>query len=322
MADARRDHLDPTAVVLVVGCCVLWGLNQVAAKAAIPEIGPMWQAAARSVGGALLVAAWARARGVRLFKADGTARGGLLAGTLFAAEFACIFIGLETTTAVRMVVFVYLAPFVVALGMPFIARSERLRPVQAAGLVLAFAGVGWAFSEGFGGAGKASHVWDGLRDAHAGPAMVSAKSGPAGGWVGDALGVAAGVIWGATTLTVRATALARAPAEKTLLWQLAVSGVLLTLLALWRGGPLPLRVSALAGVALAFQVVIVTAISYLVWFWLIRRYPATRLSAFTLLTPVFGLVFGGLLLSEPITDRLIVAVVGVTVGIVLVNRQR
>ena len=41
---------------------------------------------------------------------------------------------------------------------------------------------------------------------------------------------------------------------------------------------------------LAFQIVVVTFASYLVWFWLLRHYPATRLSAFTLLTPVFGLL--------------------------------
>src|SRR4029453_6551041 len=99
--------------------------------------------------GSLLVWIWARWRGIALFARDGTGPGGLLAGFLFAAEFACIFIGLEYTTASRMVVFLYLSPFVVALGMPFIARSERLAPVQLAGLAAAFAGVAWAFAEGF-----------------------------------------------------------------------------------------------------------------------------------------------------------------------------
>src|SRR6187402_3309105 len=106
----RKAHLDAFAVVTIVFCCFLWGLNQVAAKAALPEIPALWQAAARSLGGSLLVWVWARWRGI----------------ALFAREFACIFIGLEYTTASRMVVFLYLSPFVVALGMPFIARSERL----------------------------------------------------------------------------------------------------------------------------------------------------------------------------------------------------
>lgn len=295
---ARKAQLDTLAVSMLVFCCLLWGLNQVAAKAAMPEVPALWQAAARSVGGALLVWAWARLRGIAIFTRDATLRGGLLAGVLFAAEFLCIFIGLQHTTASRMVVFIYISPFVVALGMPFIARSESLSRTQAIGLLIAFAGVAWAFQEGF--------------------------SAPAAGprqWFGDALGVLAGVLWGATTLAIRGSRLSGAPAEKTLLYQLAVSAVILVAAALVMGAKLPRALSPLAWSALGFQIVIVTAFSYLLWFWLIGRYPATRLASFTLLTPVFGLVLGALLLGEAVTTRLVIALLAVATGIVLVNRR-
>lgn len=294
----RKSHLDALAVTSLVACCFLWGLNQVAVKAALPEVPPLWQATVRSLGGALLVWLWAMARGIRLWDRDATWRSGLLAGVLFAAEFICIFVGLQFTTASRMVVFIYTSPFVVALGMPFIARSERLSRQQAAGLLIAFAGVAWAFAEGF--------------------------SGPATGgrqWLGDALGVAAAVLWGTTTLVIRASPLASAAAEKTLLYQLAVSTVLLGLAAMVAEAPWPAVISPLAWGSMAFQAVIVTFITYLVWFWLVRRYPATRLAAFTLLTPVFGLVLGVVLLHEPITARLVAALAAVALGIVLVNRR-
>lgn len=294
----RKSHLDSLAVACLIGCCFLWGLNQVAAKAAMPEVPPLWQAAARSLGGAALVTAWARWRGIRMFARDATLPGGLLAGALFAAEFLCIFVGLQFTTASRMVVFIYISPFVVALGMPFIARAERLSRTQMAGLLLAFAGVAWAFAEGFTKPAAGAHQL-----------------------LGDGLGVFAGVLWGATTLAIRGTPLSSASAEKTLLYQLAVSGVLLLLAALVQGAPLPTRLSTLAWASLGFQIVIVTAVSYLVWFWLIRSYPATRLASFTLLTPVFGLLLGALLLGEPITTRLVVALAAVAAGIVLVNRR-
>ena len=293
----RKTHLDPLAVASLVGCCALWGLNQVAAKAALLEVPPLQQAAIRSIGGALLVWAWARSRGIRLFERDGTLPGGVLAGTLFAAEFACIFVGLQFTSASRMAVFIYLSPFVVALGMPFIARSERLSPSQLAGLIAAFAGVAWAFAEGF-----------------TRPAVGERQ------WVGDALGVVAGGLWGATTLAIRASRLTTAAAEKTLLYQLAISGVMLAAAASVGGAPWPTQLSALAWSSLGFQVVVVTFASYLLWFWLMRHYPATRLASFTLLTPVFGLVMGALLLGEPITLRLVVALLAVAVGIVVVNR--
>ena len=298
----RRSRLDLRAVVLLVGCCFLWGLNQVAAKAALPEIAPLWQAAARSVGGALLVALWARARGIALFTRDGTGPGGLLAGLIFAAEFACIFTGLQFTTASRMVVFVNIAPFVVALGMPFVAHSERLSLPQWLGLSIAFGGLLYAFAEGFGaGAGGA---------------------GAPRQWLGDALGVTAGMLWGATTLAIRATRVGQASAEKTLLYQLAVSGVALSAAAWAVQAPWPSQLSHLAWASLFYQVVIVTFASYLVWFWVMRHYPATRMATFTFLTPLFGLLLGAGLLGEAVTPRLLVALAAVACGIVLVNRSR
>ena len=294
----RKPHLDAIAVTSLVACCFLWGLNQVAVKAVLHEVPPLWQATVRSLGGALLVWLWATARGIRLWEPDATLRGGLLAGTLFAVEFVCIFVGLQFTTASRMVVFIYTSPFVVALGMPFIARSERLSRRQTVGLLIAFAGVAWAFAEGF--------------------------SRPAAGerqWLGDALGVTAAVLWGATTLAIRASPLASAAAEKTLLYQLGVSTVVLALAAVAAGAPWPAVMSPLAWGSIAFQTIVVSFASYLLWFWLVRRYPATRLATFTVLTPVFGLLLGALLLSEPITLRLITALVAVAAGIALVNRR-
>jgi drug/metabolite transporter (DMT)-like permease len=294
----RRARLDSVAIAALVLCCFLWGLNQVAAKVAIAEVPPLWQAAVRSLGGTVLVFAWSRLRGIALFDRDGSSLGGLLAGLLFAAEFGCIFIGLQFTTASRMAVFLYLSPFVVALGMPFIARSERLSVVQLAGLLTAFAGVAWAFAEGF--------------------------SQPAAGpkqWIGDALGVLAAGLWGATTLVIRATRLGAVAAEKTLLYQLGISGLALSGAALVAGQPWVVQPSALTGLSLLFQVVIVTFASFLLWFWLVRHYPATQLASFTLLTPVFGLLLGALLLGEPITVRLLVALAAVAVGIVVVNRR-
>ena len=297
MNDQRRTQLDGLAIVLLVGCSAIWGLGQVAAKVGLAEMPPLLQAGLRSLGAAVLLLAWAAWRRQPLWQRDGSAPGGVLAGALFAAEFACIFIGLQYTSASRMSVFIYLAPFVVALGMPFISRSEKLHAAQIAGLVVAFGGVVWAFAEGF-----------------ARPAV-----GPQQ-WLGDSLGLLAAVLWGCTTLTLRGTRLATALPEKTLLYQLAVSGVALTAAGFFKGEIWPATLSTLSIAALAFQTVVITFASYLVWFWLLRHYPATRISAFVLLTPVFGLLAGVLLLGEALTTRLVVALAAVCVGIALVNR--
>jgi drug/metabolite transporter (DMT)-like permease len=244
-----------------------------------------------------LVWLWAASRGIKLFERDGSLRGGLLAGLLFAAEFGCIFVGLQYTSASRMVVFIYLAPFVVALGMPWIARGEVLSASQWAGLLLAFGAMAFAFAEGFSAPGTPTQWW------------------------GDALGVAAAVLWGGTTLAIRATGLSSAPAEKTLLYQLGVSALALCTAALLSGEAAPLHWSPRLLGLFGFQAIVVTFASYLVWFWLIRHYAATKLSVFTLSTPLFGLLAGSLLLGEGISARLVAALAALAVGIVLVNRR-
>ncbi len=296
-SQTRKTTLDGIALATLVACCAIWGLSQVAAKVSLAEVPPLLQSGVRSAGAALLLLAWARWRGLAVFGRDGTGLPGIAAGALFAAEFACIFIGLQYTSASRMAVFLYLSPFVVAIGMPLISRQERLVPAQWAGLVVAFAGVVWAFAEGF-----------------AAPA-----TGPRQ-WIGDALGLLAAVLWGATTLVLRATKLASALPEKTLLYQLALSGVALTAASVLKGEAWPATLSATVAWAMVFQVAVVTFASYLAWFWLVRHYVATKVAAFTLLTPVFGLLAGVGLLGEPLTLRLLVALVAVCVGIWLVNR--
>ena len=292
----RKTTLDAIALLTLVSCCAIWGLSQVAAKVSLAEVPPLLQSGVRSVGAALLLLAWARWRGLVVFSRDGTAGPGLVAGVLFAVEFACLFVGLQYTSASRMAVFLYLAPFVVALGMPLISRQERLAPAQWAGLVVAFGGVVWAFAEGF----------------------AAPSAGPKQ-WIGDALGIAAAVLWGATTLVLRATKLASALPEKTLLYQLVVSGVALTAASVATGEVMPTTLSPTVAWAMLFQIAVVTFASYLAWFWLVRHYVATKVAAFTLLTPVFGLLAGVGLLGEPLTLRLVVALLAVCAGIWLVN---
>lgn len=293
----RHHQLDTRAITLVVVCTALWGVNQVAAKVALVEIPPLLQAGVRSLGAAGLLVAFARLRGIAVWDRDRTLAPGLLAGALFAVEFACIFIGLQHTSASRMAVFIYLSPFVVALGIPLIAPAERLDRWQLLGLAAAFGGVVWAFAGGF----------------------TAPSAGPRQ-WFGDALGLAAALLWGLTTLVLRGSRLSSAVPEKTLLYQLGVSGLALCAASPLAGEAWPAQLSGSSLWPLAFQTVVVSFASYLTWFWLLRHYPATRLAAFTLLTPMFGLLAGVSLLGEPVTGRLLLALAAVSLGIALVNK--
>jgi drug/metabolite transporter (DMT)-like permease len=136
--------LDAVAALIMIGLTLSWGLNQVSVKLALPEIPPFIQATVRSIGAFAIIALWARWRGTALTARDGTLLGGIAAGVLFGVEFLLIFPGLQLTAASRATLFIYTAPFFVALGSGFLL-GEKLRAVQWAGLLCSFAGLVVAF---------------------------------------------------------------------------------------------------------------------------------------------------------------------------------
>jgi drug/metabolite transporter (DMT)-like permease len=287
--------LDALAAAIMLVLCLSWGFNQVAVKLALPEIPPLLQAAIRSAGGALIVTSFARWRGVALFERDGTLLAGLVAGALFGIEFLLIYRGLVWTSASRAVLFLYMAPFFVALGARFLP-GERLGVWQWLGLALSFAGVALALG-------------------------VPAPAADSLALIGDVMMILAAALWGATTLVIKASALARAPHEKTLLYQLVVSAPILAVAAAVFGERMSLP-SAVPLASLAYQTIWISSVTYVAWFALIVRYSASRLSAFTFLTPLFGVAAGNLVLGEPITPAFAAAVALVAAGLVLVNRHR
>lgn len=289
--------LDALAAGIVVVLCLSWGFNQVATKLAIHDIPPLTQAAVRSTIAALLIAVWCWMRGIALLRRDGTLWFGLAAGLLFAVEFILIYQGLVYTTATRAVLFIYLAPFLVVLGARIVLPADRFGVAQWLGLSLSFAGMLIAF-------GVPTPALD--------PRQL----------IGDVMMVGAALFWAATTLIIKASPLTRASAEKVMLYQLVVSAPVMTAVALVIGERITHMPSALALGSLTYQTVWVVSVTFVVWFALIARYSASRLSAFTFLTPLFGVAAGYLVLGEPLTPAFAAAVALVTAGLVLVNRAR
>ena len=230
-----------------------------------------------------------------LFARDGTLWWGIVAGLLFSFEFLLVYWGLEFTLASRAVIFLYLAPFVVAIGTHYFVPGERLGAAQVAGLGVAFVGIIVAFGESL--------------------TFASSRL-----LIGDSMLALAAVFWGATTVVIKAGPLARVSASKTLLYQLAVSAVVLPVGSWALGEPGIVNVSSLAVASLLFQTLWIASVTFLAWFWLIRHYPGPKLASFTFLTPLFGVLAGWLILNEPLTVALLLALVMVAVGVYLVNR--
>jgi drug/metabolite transporter (DMT)-like permease len=303
MPQTRKHHLDALAISILLACCLLWGAQQVLVKATVAEVAPVFQAFVRFALATVAVAAWCVWRGVPLGNARepvGATRAGLLAGTLFATEFACIYVGLQFTTASRLTVFLYCAPFWVALLLPRFIPGEGLRGWQWLGLVGAFVGVGLALGDGL-----------------LGPANAALPKA----WLGDLLGLAGGLLWALTTVVLRSTSLGLVAPAKQLFYQVGVSTALLPLLSLALGERWSFDFSAFATMSLLVQALLGAFASYLAWMWMLAHYPATKISVFVFLTPVFALMFGAWWLGEPVTPGLLAALTLVAAGIVLVNRR-
>ncbi len=286
------------AVALLLVCCAFWGFQQILIKSTVPEVPPLWQASLRFGGATVLLWLWSRWRGIPLFQRDGTLRMGLLAGVLFAGEFACIYLGMMYTTASRLTVFLYTGPFVMALLIPRWAPSERLRRWQWVGLVLAFASVALAFSEGLTAPQRPAQPAQGRLDRFG---------------LGPAVGV--------DHLGDPHHLLGPQHPKKTWFYQVAVTALVAPLLSWALGEPWRLDYSSHAWVSVAVQSAVGAFASYLAWLWLLRHYPTTQASAFAFLTPVFALLFGVGWLGEPWSLQLLLALTGVAVGIVLVNKR-
>ncbi len=287
-----RRPLDLRAALLVLMLCIVWGFQQVALKGVATEIAPVMQLAVRFAGSSFFFGAWVLIREGRRAFTDGTLPSGLLLGLMFALEFIFAGQALVHTTAAHSVVFLYTAPIFTALGLQFLPE-ERLRRAQWLGVGIAFAGISVAFL-GFGDRPVAELV------------------------TGDSLALLGGASWGLSNVVLRRGRVSGAATAKTVLYQVATAAIVLGAFAA-ATGQTRMQLSTLSILSLVFQTLIIAIAGYLVWFWLLRHYLTSRLMLLSLLTPLFGVMFGALLLGDPVDFRFAIGALLVLVGVLIVN---
>jgi drug/metabolite transporter (DMT)-like permease len=290
-----HDRLDPYAVAILTILCIFLGIGQVAMKVANAGISPILQAGLRSLLAAALVGLLCAVRGISLRLGPTVLVPMILSALFFTAEFAFLYPGLERTTASRAVIFLYTSPFVVAAGAHFLIPGDRLTWAKSSGLLAALAGVMIV--------------------------LAGRETTGVGSLSGDLLCLAGGIAWGCLTLTVRATRLAAERPERVIFMQLLISGVLLWLISLALGERGITDPSPLVLGAFVYTVIFVAFITFTPSLWLMTRYPASKVMAFLMITPVFGVAAGVILLDEPLTIHLGIGLAVVLLGLWLVNRR-
>ncbi len=291
----RKTHMDLLGGGLLVTFSVVLGLNQALVKIVNEGLAPVFQSGLRSACALPLVLGFALIMRRRLSVTDGTAFLGLLNGLLFSAEFCLLFLALDYTTVARVSLYFYIMPVWVAIGAHFFVPEEPLNRNKVMGLGLAIGGVAIALTGDLGAA-------------------------PEGAWLGDLLALTGGLFWAGIALLTRASKLSTCSAEMNLLYQLAVSAVVLMCIAPWFGPVVRELTPTIVGV-FAAQVVVVVAIGFLIWFWILSIYPVSNMASFGLLTPIFGVFFGWLMFDDPLTNTFLLAVLLAFSGVVLVNKR-
>ena len=272
--------------------CLIWGIQQVAIKKAIVDISPIMQLTLRFGIATVFFAAVVLVREGWRALSDGTLRSGLVLGTLFSLEFILVGQSLKYTSAAHSVVFLYTSPIFTALGVRFLPE-EHLNTAQWSGILLAFAGTAVAFL-GYG----------------ATPVR--------GMLLGDLLALLAGAVWGASNVALRHGRVGNAIAPKTVLYQVGTATLILGVFASATGQD-QVVFSQAAILSVAFQTIAISISSYLIWFWMLRNYLTSRLMLLSFLTPLFGVMFGAVLLGDKVDLNFAIGSLLVLAGILVVN---
>lgn len=291
-----KDHINIKGFLVILILTILWGLNYSAIKLSNTGLSPVFTSFLRSVIASscgivycIIIKQTLFHRGILLFH-------GVMVGLLFGLEFVCIYFGLLYTDTTRSVIFVYLSPFVVAAGA-HVFLKERLTVIKTTGLILAFLGIYFVFR------GKPSTY---------GRLM----------FFGDLLQIMAAFLWGATTFYIKKFLADKVHPINTFLYQLVFSIPILLICAFVLEDTWVKNVDGYIIASLFYQSVIIAFLSYFIWFKLIYKYPVAKLSAFTFLTPVFGVFFGNLFYKEELTKGLVSGLILVCIGIFCANYKK
>ena len=277
-----RDLVD----LLVLGA--IWGASFLFMRVAAPEFGAIPLIAARvGIAAVFLALMLARRGGLRQLYPN-AARLTLLGAINSAIPFSLFAYAVLSVTAGFASVLNATAPLFGAL-VAFIWLRDKPSPARIAGLIIGFAGV-------------LVLVWGRL------------SVGSDGGGVAVLAGLSAAVLYGISANYAKKRMSDIDPFVIATGSLIAATVLLLPLAVLYWPATPPSPVSWVSAVLLA---VICTGIAYILYFRLLSRIGPAKTLAVTYLIPAFGVLWGHLLLHEPITTSMVVGCAVILLGTTL-----
>ena len=283
-----------TAITLLLSA--LWGANPVAVKVGLAYVPPLRLACMRlALGGlAILIYAWlTRRRGVFAVR-PGEWKVLWSVGLLFAVQVALMNMGLERTTAAHASLLINSYAVHTVVLAHFFIPGDRLSASKLGGILVAYAGIVTLFLPDF--------------------SLTSATL------LGDLLVAASALLLGERTVYL-ARAVQTLDPIKLLVYQSIIGGGLLLLWSAWWEAGVPNRYTMPLLVSLFYQGAVVAGFNFVMNMYLMQRYRPSALAAWSLTTPIFGVLVSFVIGGDTLTLTLMLSTLLVAAGVGLTTRR-
>ncbi len=287
-----NDELPLSAGLLTVLLCIIFGSNAVAVKIAFTGLGVFTSGAIRFGIAALAIYTWARFTGQTVALKKGQLHQVFIFASLFTAQLSLFNLGLSKTDASRGALLANLLPFFVMFLAHFFIPGDRITKRKFVGILLGFAGVVFMFMEkkGLGG------------DLHR----------------GDLIMLVATILWSWSVIYIKRIIDRFNPAQIVLYSTLFSAPFFLIEGWLW-DGTMVSRIDAPVIGAMIYQSLITASFGFVAWNSMLKKYGAVSLHSFLFIMPIAGVALGGMVLGEPISRKILLALGFIVVGILVVH---
>lgn len=272
--------------------CIVFGANAVAIKISLSGLGAFTAAGLRFSIAALAILLWARTTRRSFIIKKGQAQQLLIISMLFTVQLGLLYLGLSKTNASRGTLLINLQPFFVLFLAHYFIPGDQITKRKILGLFMGFTGMALVF---LGRKGVTADIQ-----------------------TGDFIILIIAFIWACNTVYIKKIIHGFDPFQ-IVLYPMIFSVPFFFIAGLLWDGAMIEHVSLNVLGSLLYQSLVVASFGFVAWNSMLQKYGAVSLHSFIFIMPISGVLLGGLVLGEPITFNILLALALIVSGILVVN---
>lgn len=290
--EPSNQDLSFVTILFTIFLCILFGSNAVAIKMAFQGLGVFTTAGTRFSVAAIVIFLWARSTGKQLRLKKGQPHQILILSIIFWAQLSLFYFGLSKSNASRGTLLVNMLPFFILFLAHIFIPGDRITRKKLFGILLGFGGIVFMFAD------KGTVTAD-FR-------------------AGDLIILAATFLWSCNAVYLK-NIISEYNAYQIVLYSAAIAAPLFFLEAFLFDGAMVFHPDGRVLGAILYQSLVTASFGFVAWNSMLQKYGAVALHSFVFVMPIAGVALGGLVLDEPITPKIIVALALITSGILVIH---